>query len=518
MITNSVVSKQEFAAATFYLQRMNLNVFSAILASRRKVQHLALAFSLLTAFSPIRLRGDAPASPPSPIRVLILSGQGRHDWRESTSFLQSILAARPLFDVRINESPRGLTPETLAEFDVLVDDYDGPRWGKSAEKAVEGFVRSGKGLVVTHGALASFDDSKESVWPAFTQMTKERWSSIPAEALPTSSRFFDVHLTMPDHPIVQGLKREFSTADQIHPAQGWLPGVEVLATAHDNFRSGSSLAEEPVLFVSSYGRGRVFCTALGHDLAAMQEAPFITTFLRGTEWAATRKASLPPEWRLRQPETNAIRALLVAGGHEHESAFYSVFEGYRDLDWLPVDTTQMAFEKDLRKKYDVLILYDFARDLDENARGHLRDFVESGKGVVVLHHAILSYQKWPWWYEEVVGGRYLLDAEGNTPASKARGGQELFVTPEGSHPITAGIGPFHVWDEPYKGMWISPAVKPILTTDSPSSDHAIAWISPYPKSRVVYIQLGHGHTLFYHPKYRPLVHNAILWAAGRTPP
>jgi hypothetical protein len=522
LITNSVVSEQEIAAATVYLRRMNLDVFSAVVASRRRVQRLALAFSLLAAFSPIRLRADAPVGQPSPegtIHVLILSGQGRHDWRASTAFLQRILAAHALFDVRLNESPGGLTPETLAPFDVLVDDYEGPRWGKAAEKAVESFVRSGKGLVVTHGALASFDNSSgESPWPAFAQMTKGHWSAASADSLSGPSRFFDVRVTMPDHPIVQGLKSEFSTADQIHPAQAFLPGAEVLATAQDDPRSGGNLKPEPVLLVSTYGRGRVFCTALGHDLAAMEEDAFVASFLRGTEWAATGKASIPPEWRLRQPEKNAVRALLVAGGHEHESAFYSVFEGYRDLDWLPVDTTQMAFEKDLRKRYDVLILYDFARDLDEKARGNLRDFVESGKGVVVLHHSILSYQKWPWWYEEVVGGRYLLDAEGSTPASKARGGQELFVTPEGSHPITAGLGPFHVWDEPYKGMWISPAIKPILTTDSPSSDHTIAWISPYPKSRVVYIQLGHGHTLFYHPKYRALVHNAILWAAGRTPP
>ena len=54
-------------------------------------------------------------------------------------------------------------------------------------------------------------------------------------------------------------------------------------------------------------------------------------------------------------------------------------------------------------------------------------------------------------------------------------------------------------------------------TDSPSSDRAVAWISPYPRSRVVYIQLGHGHTSYYHPVYRALLHNAILWGAGRTP-
>jgi type 1 glutamine amidotransferase len=64
-------------------------------------------------------------------------------------------------------------------------------------------------------------------------------------------------------------------------------------------------------------------------------------------------------------------------------------------------------------------------------------------------------------------------------------------------------------------MWISPDVKPLLTTDCPTSDPTIAWISPWPKSKVVYIQLGHGHGSFDHPSFRALVHNAILWSANR---
>ena len=471
------------------------------------------------------------ARPPSgAIRVLILSGQSQHDWRATTPFLRRILTDTRLFDVRISETPRGLTAETLAPFAVVVDDYAGPRWGSATEKALEAFVQSGKGLVVTHGALGSFAGSeqtgepqtdavsRESAWPAFAKMIKGQWPVGPAIGSNTAARFIDVKIASPAHPIVQGVKSEFSTADQIHRAGALLPGGEVLATARDNPRSGADTHQEPALWVSSYGRGRVVCVALGHDLEAMQEESFITAFARGTEWAATGRVTLPPTWRLRQPETGAVRALLVTGGHEHESAFYSLFEGYADLDWLPVATSQMAFESDLRKKYDVLILYDFSRDLDEKGKRNLRDFVESGKGVVVLHHAILSYQKWPWWYEEVVGGRYRLEPEGNIPTSSAKDKQELFVTPEGSHPVTTGIGPFHLWDEPYKGMWISPAIRPILTTDSPSSDRAVAWISPYPKSRVVYIQLGHNHSTYFHPMYRALLHNAILWGAGRTSP
>ena len=65
-------------------------------------------------------------------------------------------------------------------------------------------------------------------------------------------------------------------------------------------------------------------------------------------------------------------------------------------------------------------------------------------------------------------------------------------------------------------MWISPHVRPLLTTDNPNSSHVVAWIGPLAGSKVVAIQLGHGPTAFGNPSYRALVHNAILWAAGRT--
>jgi type 1 glutamine amidotransferase len=208
--------------------------------------------------------------------------------------------------------------------------------------------------------------------------------------------------------------------------------------------------------------------------------------------------------------------LVITGGHDHEAAFYSLFDGYKDLDWMPVETSTTAFAKDLRGKYDVVIMYDFTRDIDDTCKQNLRSFVESGKGIVVLHHALLNYQKWPWWYEEVVGGRYRLERQGDIPSSTVKNDQEIFVTPVGEHPVTAGIERFHITDEAYKRMWISDRVRPLLTTDNPTSDSRLAWIGPCETSRVVAIQLGHGHSAFGHPSYRALVHNAILWAAGKS--
>ena len=217
------------------------------------------------------------------------------------------------------------------------------------------------------------------------------------------------------------------------------------------------------------------------------------------------------------PEVHPVRGLVVTGGHDHETSFYSLFDGYSDLARFPVMTSASAFQNDLRAKYDVLILYDFSRDLNEAGKQHLREFVESRKGIVVLHHALLDYPDWPWWAEEVVGGRYRLKREGSIPSSTVKNDQRMSIKPESDHPITEGIGPFQVVDETYKGMYFSPRLRPLLGTDNPHSDPIVAWIGPSTTSRVVAIQLGHGPSIFHLPAYRTLVHNAILWSAGRIP-
>jgi type 1 glutamine amidotransferase len=204
----------------------------------------------------------------------------------------------------------------------------------------------------------------------------------------------------------------------------------------------------------------------------------------------------------------------VTGGHDHDVSFYSVLDGHDDLD-VNVDPYPNAFQNDIRKSADVLVLYDMPSELHEKQQLSLRAFVEAGKGVVALHHAIAGRTTWSWWYEEVVGGRYLSQAVEGRPASSYLHDVELVVRPRGAHPITAGIEPFRIWDETYKGLWISPRVEILLETDQPTSDGPVAWIGPTRLARVVYIQLGHGRDAHFNPAYRKLVRNVILWAGRR---
>jgi type 1 glutamine amidotransferase len=217
-------------------------------------------------------------------------------------------------------------------------------------------------------------------------------------------------------------------------------------------------------------------------------------------------------WKPKPKRGDAVRTLVVTGGHDYDPDFYSVFDD--DGIKAKVDPHPLAFTYDLRKRADVLVLYDTARELEPRKQKNLQDFVESGKGIVVLHHGICSNVNWPWWYEEVVGGRWLFEAVNGKKSSYVHD-VEIAVKPVIQHPITKGVGAFGIWDETYKDLWISPKVKVLLETGNPTSDGPVAWIGPYEKARVVYIQLGHDRNANLNPNYQRLVRNAILWAAGK---
>lgn len=208
------------------------------------------------------------------------------------------------------------------------------------------------------------------------------------------------------------------------------------------------------------------------------------------------------------PAAEPVRVLVVTGGHDHEASFYAIFD--KQADWrVNINPHPGAFNGDLRRNTDVLVLYDMVKDLEPKKQERLREYVEAGRGVVVLHHAIGDYLTWPFWSEEVVGGR------GPDKDWLYKHDLDLTIKPQMEHPVLAGIKEFRINDETYKNLIISPKVKVLLRTDHPTSDGPVAWLGLHPKARVVYIELGHGRLAHENPVYRRLIANAINWAAGK---
>jgi type 1 glutamine amidotransferase len=88
--------------------------------------------------------------------------------------------------------------------------------------------------------------------------------------------------------------------------------MTVLATAYSDPANHGSGHEEPMLMVLRYGKGRIFHTALGHDIAAISCVGFITTFQRGTEWAATGAVTQKMPATFPTADTVSYRADLAA--------------------------------------------------------------------------------------------------------------------------------------------------------------------------------------------------------------
>lgn len=206
-----------------------------------------------------------------------------------------------------------------------------------------------------------------------------------------------------------------------------------------------------------------------------------------------------------------IRVLVVTGGHAYPTSFYTIFE-QDGVTWDHATSSEEAYRNDLRERYDVLVLYDMPRSLSDAGKQNLRAFAEAGKGIVVLHHAIVSYPDWDW-YRDLVGGRYFEQPEGDRPASTYHHDEQMHVAVARTHPVVEGLSSFTVLDETYKGMWLAPTNTVLLTTDNPTGDPPVAWVSAYPRSRVVTIQLGHGPDAHHDTSYRRLVLNAIRWTA-----
>lgn len=463
----------------------------------------------------------------APVKVLIVTGQSDtqyHDWRVTTPFVEKVLDAAGRFEVRVVEEPRGLSDAALSGYDTVILNYNGPRWGVVAEAALERFVASGKGLVsfhnVTYGPLMGTvlrqggGWNVVEGWKAYPDLIGAWWAPENIGHAPRHA--FEVKTG--DHPITRGMAPSFTVNDELYHKFSLRPGVHVIATAFDDPARGGAGGNEPIAWTTSFGKGRTVHVSLGHDTSALYEPSVMALLARATEWTATGEVSLPPTLSLEPTPKDAVRVLVVTGGHSYDPSFYTVFESMRGVRWSHATSQREAFGKNMKTRFDVVVLYDMYNDIGEAERANLRDFVEAGKGVVALHHSIVDYTAWPWWHEEVIGGKYYEKPLGEHAASRYKDDVPMVVKPakgKAAHPIVRGLGEIVTVDECYRNMWHSPKITVLMETENELNDSPVVYLGPNPNFRAVYIQLGHGSETHRHPGYRRLVENAIRWAAAK---
>ena len=275
----------------------------------------------------------------APIQVLLLDGQSGgpyHNWRLTTPILKKELEETGLFKVTVLTAPEsggdfsGFHPE-FSKYQVVVSNLDSPAWPDNLRTELERYIRDGGGLVTVHAADNAFPD-----WPGYNEMIgiggwrgrtesagpmwyfkDEKLVSDPSPGRAGSHgarRPFQITAREPGHPILKGLPPVWMHApDELYATlRGPGRNMTVLATAHSDPSNAGTGHDEPILMVLSYGKGRVFHTTLGHDPMALSCVGFITTFQRGTEWAATGKVTQKVPVSFPTAETVSYRADVAA--------------------------------------------------------------------------------------------------------------------------------------------------------------------------------------------------------------
>lgn len=260
----------------------------------------------------------------APSRIMLLDGESAgpyHRWQVTTPVLKKMLDETGLFQTDVVTAPasaRAIAFEPrFADYAAVVLNYDAPdeRWPEALKAAFERYIGAGGGLVAVHAADNAFPG-----WMAYNNMigvggwrgrdehAGPRWyvaeGKLVADNAPGSAGSHGTRLPFAmtvldaDHPITRGLPKVWMhQGDELYAAlRGPGQHMTVLATAHSDLSNNGTGRDEPQLMVVQLGRGRVFHTTIGHDVNAMSSVDFVTTFQRGTEWAATGSVTqrVPP--------------------------------------------------------------------------------------------------------------------------------------------------------------------------------------------------------------------------------
>jgi len=226
-------------------------------------------------------------------RVLLFGGGApAHDYRSICSVLQEYLDEDTRLSVElVIEDYNVFLAERIAAYDLIVLYHTAGTLTAEQVSGLTHWVARGHGFVGVHAAADSFKSNPEYTamlggvfrkHPATRRFMVSLVDPVPGE------KSIENHMTHPITATMEGYTKknwekwpifEYEVEDEQY-LMDMVSSVDVLANTLFKGRAC------PIAWTRSWGEGRVFYLALGHDVNACRFPFFKTMFMQGARWGA----------------------------------------------------------------------------------------------------------------------------------------------------------------------------------------------------------------------------------------
>lgn len=209
-----------------------------------------------------------------------------------------------------------------------------------------------------------------------------------------------------------------------------------------------------------------------------------------------------------------IKVAVIVECHPYDIVkFQKMLWSFEDCECYVQSFDLFLQDEENRDVYDCLLFYSMSLPLPEEGsirRRYLEEqFGQKGQGIILLHHALLSFPKWEL-YTEASGVKVRCEEQFQYH-QKETVSQHILVK---EHPITAGIEDFTVVDETYEiGEPEEDGNEILIETDNKSGIKKIAWTRDFRNSRVFCYASGHDDAVYADENFRRIMHQAIRWTS-----
>ena len=203
------------------------------------------------------------------VKALVFVGKEGiyHDHEGHGKFLAQMLSRSPQIEGEFSRD-YDVMADGLDAYDTVLFYTDVGAFTDVQEKGLLDFIRGGRGFFGLHTAAASFRGNAgyHRMLNAFFQGHSPYMD-------------FNVSIMDQDDPITKGLE-DFSVSDELYYLKHDASKSHHLMQAYDSGKDETHV----MAFGHTYGAGRVFYFALGHDMAVLENPSFQEVVRRGVRW------------------------------------------------------------------------------------------------------------------------------------------------------------------------------------------------------------------------------------------